>query len=56
MRKRALGTAGLEVSAIGYGCMGLSFGYGPAVPRPDSRSHGLAISRLSAPRKFHKAG
>ena len=35
MRKRALGTAGLEVSAIGYGCMGLSFGYGPAVSRED---------------------
>ncbi|HZZ35848.1 MAG TPA: aldo/keto reductase [Caulobacteraceae bacterium] len=30
MQKRTLGGGGLEVSAIGLGCMGLSFGYGPA--------------------------
>jgi aryl-alcohol dehydrogenase-like predicted oxidoreductase len=35
MQKRQLGTSGLEVSAIGLGCMGLSFGYGPAVARED---------------------
>lgn len=29
MQKRKLGNSGLEVSAIGLGCMGLSFGYGP---------------------------
>jgi aryl-alcohol dehydrogenase-like predicted oxidoreductase len=31
MHKRTLGKSGLEVSALGLGCMGLSFGYGPPV-------------------------
>jgi len=30
MKKRTLGNSGLEVSALGLGCMGLTFGYGPA--------------------------
>ena len=33
MQKRTLGNSGLDVSAIGLGCMGLSFGYGPATEK-----------------------
>lgn len=36
MQKRKLGNSGLEVSAIGLGCMGLSFAYGPAVAKKDA--------------------
>jgi len=36
MQKRKLGKAGLEVSALGLGCMGLSFGYGPATDKRDA--------------------
>lgn len=41
MQKRKLGTRGLEVSALGFGCMGLSFGYGPAV----EKEHGIKVIR-----------
>ncbi|WP_026872924.1 aldo/keto reductase [Inquilinus limosus] len=41
MQKRTLGRGGLEVSAIGLGCMGLSYGYGPAVEKPA----GIALIR-----------
>ena len=41
MHTRQLGASGLEVSAIGFGCMGLSSGYGPAVDTQD----GIAIIR-----------
>ncbi|MPR34441.1 aldo/keto reductase [Salmonirosea aquatica] len=36
MQKRTLGTSGLEVSALGLGCMGLSFGYGPATEKQEA--------------------
>lgn len=35
MKYRKLGKSGLEVSAIGLGCMGLSFGYGPATDKQE---------------------
>src|SRR3984893_944449 len=35
MKKRTLGKSGLEISALGFGCMGLSSAYGQPVPRQD---------------------
>ena len=36
MQKRNLGKSGLEVSALGFGCMGLSFGLGPATEKEEA--------------------
>lgn len=36
MQKRKLGNGGLEVSALGFGCMGMTFGYGPAMDEADA--------------------
>src|SRR5919197_3776022 len=41
MKKRKLGKTGLEVSAIGLGCMGMSFGYGP----PKEKQEMIALIR-----------
>src|SRR3981189_3689433 len=38
MQKRKLGKGNLEVSAIGLGCMGMSFGYGPAMDKQEAIS------------------
>jgi len=46
MQKRKLGKNGLEVSAIGLGCMGLSFGYGPAV----DKESGISLIRAAVQR------
>src|SRR5712671_6167224 len=43
MQERKLGTGGPEVSALGLGCMGLSFGYGPAVDKQE----GVALIRAA---------
>ena len=36
MEKRTLGNSGLEVSALGFGCMGLNFAYGAAMEKHDA--------------------
>src|SRR5246500_4460212 len=46
MQKRKLGKSNLEVSALGLGCMGLSFGYGPAV----DKQAGIALIRAAVER------
>lgn len=46
MQKRKLGHSNLDVSAIGYGAMGLSFGYG----QPTDRQHGIAVIRAAVER------
>jgi aryl-alcohol dehydrogenase-like predicted oxidoreductase len=46
MQKRKLGSSNLEVSAIGLGCMGLRFGYGPAVEKQE----GIALIRSAVER------
>ncbi|WP_322025759.1 aldo/keto reductase [Burkholderia sp. BCC1977] len=43
MQTRKLGNSGLEVSAIGLGCMGLSYGYGPAT----DKASGIALIRTA---------
>ena len=46
MQKRTLGKSGLEVSALGLGCMGMSFGYGP----PPTRQEMIALIRAAVER------
>jgi pyridoxine 4-dehydrogenase len=46
MQQRQLGRSGLEVSALGFGCMGISFGYGP----PAERQEGIKLIRAAVER------
>jgi aryl-alcohol dehydrogenase-like predicted oxidoreductase len=46
MQKRTLGKSNLQVSAIGLGCMGISFGYGPAV----DKQQGISVIRAAVER------
>jgi len=46
MKKRQLGCSGLEVSALGLGCMGLSFAYGPAADKQEA----IALIRAAVER------
>jgi aryl-alcohol dehydrogenase-like predicted oxidoreductase len=46
MKKRKLGKSGLEVSAVGLGCMGMSFGYGP----PKEKQEMIALLRAAVER------
>jgi len=46
MQKRKLGNSGLEVSAMGFGCMGMSFGYGP----PSDRDEAISVIRAAVER------
>src|ERR687890_649453 len=46
MQKRKLGKSDLEVSALGLGCMGMSFGYGPAMDKRE----GISLIRAAVER------
>jgi len=46
MQNRKLGKSNLEVSAIGLGCMGMSFGFGPAMDKKE----GIALIRAAVER------
>jgi len=51
MQKRTLGNSNLEVSALGLGCMGMSFAYGPPADKQESPDKGcttvVVADRLS---------
>jgi len=51
MQKRKLGESGLEVSAIGLGCMGMSWSYGP----PKDKQELMTLLRAAVERGSHSS-
>ncbi|WP_018629326.1 aldo/keto reductase [Niabella aurantiaca] len=61
MKKRFLGNSGLEVSALGLGCMGLTFGYGPATAEADAvslirKAYDLGITFFDTAEAYSQGG
>ncbi|SDD06976.1 aldo/keto reductase [Pedobacter soli] len=61
MEKRILGNGGLEVSALGLGCMGLTFGYGPATDEKDAislirRAYELGVTFFDTAEAYSQGG
>ena len=61
MKKRLLGKSGLEVSALGLGCMGLTFGYGPATDEKEAielirKAYDLGVTFFDTAEAYSKGG
>lgn len=61
MKKRTLGKNGLEVSELGLGCMGLTFGYGPATHETDAialiqKAYDLGITFFDTAEAYSQGG
>ncbi len=61
MKKRTLGNSGLEVSALGLGCMGLTFGYGPATDEQQAialirRAYELGVTFFDTAEAYSQGG
>jgi aryl-alcohol dehydrogenase-like predicted oxidoreductase len=61
MEKRKLGNYGLEVSALGLGCMGLTFGYGPATNEAEAiqliqRAYALGVTFFDTAEAYSQGG
>ncbi len=61
MKKRILGNSGLEVSELGLGCMGLTFGYGPATNEADAialiqKAYDLGITFFDTAEAYSQGG
>ena len=52
MKKRKLGKSNLEVSAMGLGCMGMSFGYGP----PKEKQEMISVIRSAVELGWARSG